>query len=670
MLLQELCPHRLGETLPVEFLTPRDRIVLPAGTNTLQSGDNGFVEFKLFGSAANNADTVADARFATPTTTVGSYTRFSAPVIYRSANAVANSIWLISSSDNTSTAVVGSTIFIDDLALVINPIIPVSLSISSQTNVSCNGSCTGTATASASSGTSPYNYLWSNGQTAATATGLCAGSFTVTVTDAASQTATSTATISQPSALTSTGSQTNVSCNGGSNGTATANPAGGTSPYSYLWGNSATTQTISGLSAGTSSFSVTDANGCPSTGSVTITQPTALAAASTPTSPLCNGGNDGSAMVSASGGTSPYSYLWSNGQATASSTGLIAGAYTVTVTDANNCTKTSTATLTEPTTITINATSTNASCGNSDGAASAIAAGGTGNLAYLWSNSATTTTITGLAAGTYTVSVTDGNGCTKIATANVSSSGAPAAIISNQANILCNGGSNGTATVTASGGATPYTYLWNTTPPQTTQTATGLSAGNYSVSVTDTSGVCPGIASVVISEPALLSSTTSATPDSGSTNGTATAYGTGGSTPYSYSWNTSPAQSSVMATGLAAGNYSVTVSDANGCSSTSSATVTTYIGIQSQFITLNSQYSVFPNPAEKSIFLSTENLHAGNYELRISNITGQLLFSENFFHPGGNLRKEIDLSKVNSGVNILQVNSEGKLVVFPIIKVE
>ncbi|WP_417876835.1 T9SS type A sorting domain-containing protein, partial [Winogradskyella sediminis] len=149
----------------------------------------------------------------------------------------------------------------------------------------------------------------------------------------------------------------NASCNGGSDGSATASATGGTAPYTYAWSNGATTASIVGVVAGTYNVTITDANGCTDTSSVTITEPAALVASSVVDSNAsCNGGSDGSATASATGGTAPYTYLWSNAATTASIVGVVAGTYNVTITDANGCTDTSSVTITEPTALDISIT--------------------------------------------------------------------------------------------------------------------------------------------------------------------------------------------------------------------------------------------------------------------------------------------------------------------------
>ncbi|MDM1405983.1 hypothetical protein HX039_18070, partial [Myroides marinus] len=223
----------------------------------------------------------------------------------------------------------------------------------SKTDVNCYGESNGSAIVSVSGGTAPYTYSWApSGGTAATATGLAPGNYTVTVTDANACTTTASVTIDQPTApLTTTTSKTDVSCNGESNGTATVTATGGTAPYTYSWAPSGgTAATATGLAAGTYTVTVTDANACTTTASVTIDQPTApLTTTTSKTDVSCNGESNGTATVTATGGTAPYTYSWApSGGTAATATGLAAGTYTVTITDANACTTTVTATITEP----------------------------------------------------------------------------------------------------------------------------------------------------------------------------------------------------------------------------------------------------------------------------------------------------------------------------------
>ena len=453
--------------------------------------------------------------------------------------------------------------------------------ITSATAVSCNGGSNGAVSSIATGGTSSYSYLWSNGSTSSIVTGMSAGTYTVTATDANGCTATATATITEPTAVVaSIGTPTNVSCNGGSDGSATASGSGGTSPYSFAWsGGAGSSATATGLSAGTYTVTVTDANGCSDTETVTITEPTPVVASiGTPTNVSCNGGSDGSATASGSGGTSPYSYAWSGGGSSATATGLSAGTYTVTVTDANGCTDTETVSITQPATaVTVSITSsTNVSCnGGTDGAATASGSGGTGTITYAWSGGAgSSATATTLSAGTYTVTATDANGCTDTASVTITEPTAVVASISSSTNVSCNGGSDGSATAAGSGGTSPYSFAWSG-GGGSSATATGLSAGTYTITVTDANG-CTDTETVTITEPtAVVASIGTPTNVScnGGSDGSATASGSGGTSPYSFAWS-GGAGSSATATGLSAGTYTVTVTDANGCSDTETVTIT------------------------------------------------------------------------------------------------
>lgn len=213
-------------------------------------------------------------------------------------------------------------------------------------------------------------------------------------------------------------------------------------------------------------------------------------------------------------------------------------------------------------------------CGQQTGSAT-VTPSGTGPYSYTWNpNVGNTATVNNLGAGTYTVTVTDGAGCQTTATGTVTATGSSVVVtVTSQADALCNAQCNGTVTVSGSGGPAPYTYSWNTTPVQNTATASNLCAGTYSVTVTDASG-CSTVQSVTVNEPAALSVSTSIVDARCSLpNGEASATGQGGVSPYTYSWSTTPAQTTATATGLSAGQYTVTITDANGCNQSDVAIV-------------------------------------------------------------------------------------------------
>jgi len=396
---------------------------------------------------------------------------------------------------NSNGCTASSTIAIAPPPLII-------ASINSTVNVSCFGGNNGTATVNVSNGVPSYSYIWSNGQTGATATHLAAGNYTVTVTGANGCTAVASTSITAPTVLSANiGLVSNVSCNGGNNGKATINPSGGTSPYSYTWSNGQTNITATHLAAGNYTVTVTDTHGCTTIASVTITQPPALAASICMTvNVTCHGGNNGSTMAHGTGGTSPYTFAWSNGQTTATATHLSAGTFSVTVTDANGCTAMASVIITQPTAVTANISSVvNVSCyGGNNGKAIVSATGGISPYTFAWSNGQTAITATHLAAGNYTVTVTDAHGCTIIASVTITQPPVLTASTCMTVNVTCHGGNNGSATAHGAGGTSPYTFAWSN--GQTTATATNLSAGTYTATVTDANG-CTATATVSITQP-------------------------------------------------------------------------------------------------------------------------------------------------------------------------
>ncbi len=368
---------------------------------------------------------------------------------------------------------------------------------------------------------------------------------------------------------------TNLLCNGVNNGSATATPAGGIIPYTYNWSNGATTQTISNLAAGTYTVTVTDMCTNTSTSSVMITQPPALVL-NTPTitNVSCNGGNNGSITAHGAGGVSPYNYNWSNGGSGATITNLIAGAYTVTVTDNNNCTKTATYQVTQPAVIVINlVTLTNESCaGENDGAITISITGGAAPIFAEWSNGFLGTTITGLSPDMYTVTVTDNNSCTKTSTYTINAGGMVIVNLNQLQNVNCPGGADGSISVTGTGGVSPYTYSWSN--GATTSAITNLASGSYVVTVTD-SHLCKTIKGYMITQPPpivvqIMQPTQNLCFGDNTADLTSTA--SGGTSPYTALWSNGIA--GLNNSNLLAGTYTLTVTDDHGCTATKSATIT------------------------------------------------------------------------------------------------
>ena len=460
------------------------------------------------------------------------------------------------------------------LSTTINTPNPITITFSDIVDLQCDGDCIGEAMANPTGGTGPYTYQWDdmNLQTTPLADSLCASTYTVTVTDANGCTASDQVTITGPGGFTSNiVSQVNTSCNGDCDGEATVEGIGGTPPYTYQWNDplSQTTETADSLCAGTYSVVVTDDNGCISVSTVVITQPDLLDATTTANDVSCFGECDGSATAFTIGGTFPYFYQWNDplNQTTLTATNLCPGNYEVVITDINGCVATAPVTIFEPTEITIDTTIIPAACGNCDGVISVIGDGGVPPYSYLWGNGETTSTITGLCPGVYTVDVTDAIGCTEnfdIAVSNVG--GATSATVT-VVDASCFGVCDGQATVEPIGGTAPYTYLW-VPGGYTTQTATGLCAGDYNVQVVDSFG-CIYTQLVTVGEPLEIESNFNATSATcGNCDGTIILSPTGGDGgPYTYSWDP-PVSVNDTATGLCPGAYTVTITDGNGCTTT------------------------------------------------------------------------------------------------------
>lgn len=440
------------------------------------------------------------------------------------------------------------------------------------TAASCFGTNTGSAIAVGAGGTAPYTYLWSNGSAVSSATGLAAGNYTVTVTSANGCSASASVTITQPTQLTASTSFTATNC-AGTGGTATVTAAGGTPPYTYSWSNGATTAAISNLSAGTFTVVVTDLRGCTRNVSATVTQPTALVLVTSSTAATC-GNSNGTASVVASSAPAPHTYSWNTTpvQTTAAATNLAAGNYTVTVGAANGCTATANVTIAASGAISLLVVPTAVNCfGTATGAATASGAGGTAPYTYSWSNGNTTANVVNLIAGAYTVTATSANGCVATQNFTITQPLQLGGAITNTS-ALCSGG-GGSATANPTGGTAPFAYAWSN--GATTQTINSLNAGNYSVSITDANG-CSISRTTTIAQPAGINLTTNSTATTcGSSNGTATVSATGGVGPYTYSWNTTPVQTSATAAGLSGGNYTVNVTSSNGCNAPATVIVST-----------------------------------------------------------------------------------------------
>ncbi len=507
-------------------------------------------------------------------------------------------------------------------------------------NAPCDASgCAGQATANVSGGTSPFTYAWSDGQTTATATNLCSGSYSVIVTDAGGCSKTTTVNIVNPSSpIIALNNVTNATCFNQAGGSASVTVSGGSGPYTYSWSPSGgSNSTATNLLAGNYTVTATDVTGCPASMNIVISQPTPIIVSVTETDVRCYGGSTGSAQAAVSGGTGSYQYNWLPGNQTGSTINNIsAGSYSVTVTDVNNCSRTESVNISQAPVINATVSSTPVNCNNgSDGSASVISSGGTGTLTYLWNvGGQTSSTISGLAPGTYNVTVRDSFNCSVNSGVTLTNPTALSATTSSTTSICAS--ATGSAQVSASGGTGTYTYLWQPNG-QTTSAINNIVAGNYSVTITDQRG-CTLEQSVIVNSASgmtvAISNNVSVSCFGGS-NGTATVNVTGAKAPMTFSWSPVGGSDSV-ATNLQAGIYSVEINDDNGCTTiqqveilqpdqlsivSTADSVSCYGGnngrIEANVSGGTRPYTYLWTPAGGTDSIAT-NLLAGNYSVRVT----------------------------------------------------
>ena len=463
-------------------------------------------------------------------------------------------------------------------------------------NDSCNEGGSGSIDITVSGGNPPFTFSWTGpGYFSATTediSDLIAGNYVVTVTDVNGCSNTMSVTVNQSSIVIDKVRE-HVSCYGGNDGSVDITVSGGTPPYTYSWTGpgyfSANTEDISGLVAGTYEVTVTDAYGCTKSRTAPIYQPDdALIASNTVVDTSCQNGTLGSVDVHVSGGTPPYTFVWTGPNDFSANTEDISdlepGTYVVLITDDNGCTASCSATISQTGEITIDKTIEHVTCyGGNDGSVDITVSGGTSPYTYSWTGpgyfSATTEDIYDLAAGNYVVTVTDANGCSVTKTKTVIQPDNEIVVGKDIEHVSCYGGNDGSVDITVSGGTNPYTYSW--TGPGYFSAATedifGLVAGNYVVTVTDANG-CSVTKTKTVSQPdneIVVVKDIEDVSCLGGSDGSIDITVTGGTTPYTYAW-TGPDYFSDYTedlTDLEAGNYEVTVTDANGCSASYEATV-------------------------------------------------------------------------------------------------
>ncbi len=488
----------------------------------------------------------------------------------------------------------------------------------SQVDVSCNGGNDGSLQVAASGGTGTITYVINPGATSNTTgsyTNLIQGSYVITATDANNCSISTTINISEPTPIQWSALSTNmVSCNGGSDASLGITANGGTPIYSYnlMPGNLTNgTGTFTGLSQGVYTVVVTDANNCTLSTTITITEPAALQVTNVSTTvPTCVPGNDGSITITASGGTPTYQYNIGGGNQSSNVFNNVgSGNYIVTVTDANNCTVTTSVNIVPPNTPMINSVlTTQASCSpGNDGSITVSATNGQTPYQYnIGIGNQVSNVFNGVGIGTYSITVTDAVGCTATSTTTVQNPPSPTidSIVTTTAS--CNPGCDGTAIINVSGGTNPvYTYSINNAPFQSNSVYANLCSNNYVAVAQDGNG-CTDTANFIISTanaPSISSVVVDSVNCNGGNDGSIIVTATGGANPLSYVLTPgNVVNGSGTFLNLTQGSYGVSITDANGCSVSTSLIVSEPLSVQ--FDSVSGSGSSCNGASNGSIFVS------------------------------------------------------------------
>lgn len=510
------------------------------------------------------------------------------------ANVVAGA-YTVTTTDNKGCTETASATINEPPAIIIETTI---------SNAGCAGATNGGVTLAVSSGVPGYNFLWSNGTTDRDLTNVAAGTYTVTVTDAAGCTRTTSATVQQITTLALETAADNATCFGSASGSATAMASGGAPDYTFLWSNGEKTEQIGNLGAGTYTVTVTDAAGCTQTANATVGQPPVLSAGAVWNANPCVP-TSGTVTLTVSGGTPGYSFLWSTGATTQNLTNTAPGIYTVTITDTQGCSITRTNTVVQPPAA-LSAAAIFLQTGCTDavpliGNVISEVNGGTPPYSYKWSNGGVTKDLTGVPSETYTVTVTDQNGCTAVNATFTFQLLLPWNLSTTVTNALCFNDNSGQVALSVSGAAgPPYTYKWSN--GSTNPGLSNLFAGTYTVTVTDVDG-CTTTSSAVVSQPTALAASFSNVKNvscPGVSDGQAAVNASNGTPPYTYAWSNGATTPAV--TNLSAGITVCTITDANGCTRILNAIINApppsgaaISGLDSACLDLPVQYTLAPN---------------------------------------------------------------------------
>lgn len=536
----------------------------------------------------------------------------------------------------------------------------------------------------ASGGVPPYHYNWSTGASTATIFNLSSGNYRLTLSDSVGCGRVESIDLSSNS-LTTEMVSIPLSCFSENDGLARVIVSNGMPGYTYAWSNGGNTHTISNLPQGIYTVTVIDATGCQIVSSVEVESPEELLVEVISQNINCNDQGNSSATANVTGGMPIYSYIWSNGENTASINNLSEGSYFVTVIDSNGCSATDSTVILQSSNFTLTIESQHVNCFEaSDGTANVTPNDSSSSYTYFWSTFEFTPAIENLDIGTYFVTVTNTAGCLAVDSVVITQP-MPLLLQISGEDLHCFAIPDGTANVIATGGTPAYEYIWSN--GENTSSIDMLLPNNYSVTVTDTHD-CIAETNIVITQPSPLSLSINTTDETcpNCHDGTATADISGGKPPYLYLWSTDETTASV--TNLAPETYTVIVTDANGCTITAAATInaaflnpapTTQQRLESKNTNTitntvesdnptdkNTLVSVYPNPVSTELSLVFEKNTYKNIQIKIVSLTGITFLSQQITNPK---RHTINMRNMPTGSYFLRLIYDEKYVeVMKIIK--
>lgn len=431
-------------------------------------------------------------------------------------------------------------------------------------------------------------------------------------------------------------------------------------------GGCSSNYSFSALNDALTTFNENYDDGKTDNGHITCQVPCTISVSGTSKDANCHGDNSGSIDITVTGANGSITYLWNDGNTNEDRTALAAGSYSVTVKDSKGCESSTSFTISEPDALGASAITANiTTVGGNDGSIDLTVTGGTKPYSYLWNDGNTDEDRTGLTAGTYKVTITDAHGCSTEASYTLKEPECNIAVRGNVSNVKCYADISGTIDITVTGANGLIGYLWN--DGNTNEDRSGLPAGSYSVTVTDATK-CTASASFTISQPAkrlaIKLSTTNTTAIK-ACDGTAQIKIVGGTAPYTVVW--SDGYVGMNRTGMCRGTYTVTVTDANGCTDgcririICSATVSlTSANSSALSVKNNSNISVFPNPAKSVTKLNLTSKTNATALMNIYDLSGKKISTEKFAVSAGTTSKNIDLSRYAKGMYNVEVIINGE----------